>query len=109
MSLTVAQMKARLAEINPHAHHVGQDDSFVAGLIAKGAAAAVNAVASAKQNTIDFVDAVSTGYQYQRALNTGVLAEPVSAPARKAKATPKATPKAKAKATPKATPARKGK
>lgn len=90
-TLTVVQMKARLAEINPHAQQPGQDDSFVAGLIAKGAAAAVNAVASAKQNTIDFVDAVSTGYQYQRALDTGALAAPKTAPktAPKAKAAPK--------------------
>jgi len=97
-TLTVVQMKARLAEINPHAQQPGQDDSFVAGLIAKGAAAAVNAVASAKQNTIDFVDAVSTGYQYQRALDTGALAAPKTAPktAPKAKTAPKTAPKAKA-------------
>lgn len=90
-TLTVAQMKARLAEINPHAQQPGQDDSFVAGLIAKGAAAAVNAVASAKQNTIDFVDAVATGYQYQRALDTGALVEHTPAP----KAAPKTAPKGK--------------
>lgn len=91
-TLTVAQMKARLAEINPHAQQPGQDDSFVAaGLIAKGAAAAVNAVASAKQNTIDFVDAVSTGYQYQRALDTGALVEHTPAP----KVAPKTAPKGK--------------
>ena len=90
-TLTVAQMKARLAEINPHAQQPRQDGSFVAGLIAKGAAAAVNAVTSAKQNTVDFVDAVATGYQYQRALDTGALAAPKAAP----KTAPKATPKDK--------------
>lgn len=82
--LTVEQMKAQLAAIDPSG---GSSDGSidVADFIGATAAGTVRAVSNAGTNTLDFFDRMKVGYQYQRALDTGKLNPPKAPPKSKAR------------------------
>lgn len=82
-AMTVAYMKAELAKLNPAPV---QPDVFTEGLvvadvIAGTAAGVVKLVENAGSDTLSFFDRVKTGYQFQRAIDTGKITPPDAAPA----------------------------
>jgi hypothetical protein len=92
-SMTTAQMKAELAKINPPVAPQAEfkEGLVVADVISGTAATVVKLVENAGSDTLSFMDRVKTGYQFQRALDTGKIILPDAAPATPAPRTKRVT------------------
>lgn len=71
---TVAEMKARLAQIASAAEvYEGKAEHAVAEAIGTGVAKTVTAIGAVGTNTATFFDAMATSYKFNRAVATGQI------------------------------------